>query len=705
MKKYITVIVLSLYMCTIQAQTKQDLLNTIDKDITSLKTLLKVADMRIELTAGTSKEFDASDGFNFEQQSLAKSAADKDALNKFFSQLKVHSKLFYPYNIVSIGKDEFDLLKLLGRDNFHFSHNPDKEPTYTPTRITFLDGTEISENLPIVSKKSIAAKHATTEKEDGKTYEYVDEEKMTALEKAIWESSSFDETIALQSSKPIKSISYHIELPVSSKKLYEFNTQQKTVHTIYGAITLEGVAGTKVYCTVPETDRDGDIQIEAYYKNGKVLRQKGSNSNTVVTDSKRKVYQEWITTLEKAKERVNKNEIKSDKDLKDFLTAHPVQMSDEDKKKYKSSVYTFSGPVSKVVFIVTDSVSKTESFDLAYDSYNANTKEEPFVATDFETGRNGLLNKAGQWVVKPRFSEDFRPVTRFFYRDQLDDIDTTYHYDPSAKAIQKVDYTIDDPEIYDGKYVKIIHRVNGPKGIANVTTGKVIVPVEYDYIFFRDDQFWVLDKNGQSGVMDRNFKIVLPIAYKGVDAEGGYISVREGGSKKDIYDARGKNITNGKYDDIKGTFSDGLLLVGKRYTNKEGYINTKNYFIDTLCNVKIDLTAKGYEDAEAFSAGLAVVRNSTRNYGYINTRGELIIPCQYKYARHFYPTSQLALVQLKDDSYVMIDKKGNIVKKLSGSYSKSKFEKADRASRILMTDQRSFNEYGEELEYNANDYW
>ncbi len=705
MKKYIAVIGLSLYMCTIQAQIQQELLNTIDKDITSLKTLLKVADMRIELTAGISKEFDPNDGFNFEQQSLAKPGADRQALHQFFSQLKVHSKLLYPYNFVSIGKDEFDLLKLLGRDNFYFSHNADKEPAYTPTHITFLDGNEISQKLPLVSKKSIAAKYTTTEKEDGKTYEYVDEEKMTALEKAIWESSSFDETIALQSSKPIKSVSYHIELPVSSKKIYQLNTQQKTVNTIYGAITLEGIAGTKVYCTVPDTDRDGDIQVEAYYKNGKVLRQKGSSSNTVVTDSKRKVYQEWITTLEKAKEQVNKNEIRSDTDLKAFLTAHPVQMSDEDKQKYKSSVYTFSGPVSKVVFIVTDSMSKTESFDITYDSYNANTKEEPFVATDFETGRNGLLDKAGQWVVKPRFSEDFRAVTRFFYRDQLDDADTTYHYDPATKTIQRVDYTIADPEIYDGKYVKVIHRVNGPKGIADATTGKIILPVEYDYIHFRDDQFWVLDKNGQSGVKDRNFKIVLPIAYKGVDAEAGYISVREGGAKKDIYDARGKNITNGKYDDIKGTFSDGLLLVGKRYTNKEGYIDTKNYFIDTLCNIKIDLTAKGYEDAEGFSAGLAVVRNSTRNYGYINTRGELVIPCQYKYARYFYPTSQLALVVLKDDTNVLIDKKGNIVKKLPGSFSKSKFNKTDRASRILMTDQRSFNEYGEELEYHTNDYW
>jgi len=102
---------------------------------------------------------------------------------------------------------------------------------------------------------------------------------------------------------------------------------------------------------------------------------------------------------------------------------------------------------------------------------------------------------------------------------------------------------------------------------------------------------------------------------------------------------------------------------------------------------------------------MASVKNDEGNYGYINTKGTLVIPFQYQYAWYFYPTSKLARVKLKDNTYALIDKSGNIVKKLPGSFVESKLRDADRASRILMEDRRSFNEYGEELEYNSNDYW
>ncbi|MBL7705323.1 MAG: WG repeat-containing protein [Taibaiella sp.] len=197
----------------------------------------------------------------------------------------------------------------------------------------------------------------------------------------------------------------------------------------------------------------------------------------------------------------------------------------------------------------------------------------------------------------------------------------------------------------------------------------------------------------------------MPIAYAQLEVQGDYIIAGKDGSGDDIYNESGKNITQRKYDDIKGTFNDGLLLVGKRHTSQEGYINTKYYYIDTQCQVKIDVAAKGYKDPEAFSAGLAIVKNNEGDYGYINTKGALAIPFQYQYAWYFYPTSRLARVKLKDNTYALIDKNGNIVKKLPGSFVKSKSSSADRASRILMQDERSFNEYGEELEYNSNDYW
>lgn len=702
MKKYLILISLSLSLQTVTAQTKQELLHKVDKDINSIKGLLKLSGMRIAITSGEQKDFDPKDGFNFEQSSMAQAPADREKLQEFFSSLRVHTKLLYPYNIISIGKKEFDLLKLIGKDNFYFSHQPDKEPVFTPTQITFLDGTTISKNLPLVSKESIAEKHTKTEKEDGETYSYVEEEELDELEKMIWKSSSFDETIALKAAKPVKSISYQIELPVPSKTIYE--VKGKTINTPYGLITIDTIAGTQVYCTLPDMEQDDDLQIEAYYKNGKVLRQKGSSSNTFISDNKKQMYQQWLSTLEQAKKDINKGNIKSDSDLEAYLKAHPVNTDEATKQAYKSSVYTFSGPVSKVIFILTDSVSKKESFELTFDTYGADVNQEEFVATDFENQKNGLINKAGKWIVPAQFNPYFRPLNRYYYWDQLDETENTYYYNPSTQTIQKVDYKINDPEIYDNKYVKITPRTNGPKGLADIRSGKIILPMEYDNVRFKSNKFWQLEKEDQKGVLDKNFKTLMPVAYSRLNIEGDYIIAGEN-DNIDVYNASGKNITQGKYDNIKGGFNDGLLLVGKRHTSKEGNTNTKYYYIDTQCQVKIDLAAKGYKDPEAFSAGMALVKNDEGNYGYMNTKGALIIPFQYQYAWYFYPTSKLARVKLKDNTYALIDKSGTIVKKLPGSFVQSKLRDADRASRILMEDKRSFNEYGEELEYNSNDYW
>lgn len=702
MKKYLILLCLSLSVQTVHAQTKQELLQKVEKDISSIKALLNLSGMRIEITPGDQKDFDPKDGFNFEQFSMAQTAASREKLQDFFSQLRVHTKLLYPYNIISIGKKEFDLLKLIGKDNFYFSHQPDKEPVFTPTRVTFLDGSTLSKNLPLVSKESIAGQHTKTEKEDGETYSYVDEDDLSELEKMIWSSSSFDETIALTTSKPIKSISYNIELPVPSKTIYE--VKGKTINTPYGIITIDTIAGTQVYCTLPDMEQDDDLQIEAYYKNGKVLRQKGSSSNTFISDHKKQMYQQWITILEQAKKDINKGSIKSDSDLEAYLKAHPVNTDEATKQAYKSSVYTFSGPVSKVVFILTDSVSKKESFELTFDTYGADVNQEEFVATDFESQKNGLLNKAGKWIVPAQLNPYFRPLNRYYYWDQFDETENTYYYNPSTQTIQKVAYKINDPEIYDDKYVKISPRTNGPKGLADIRSGKIILPMEYDNIRFKSNKFWQLEKEDKKGVLDKNFKTIMPVAYSRLDIEDDYIIAGES-DNLDVYNARGKNITQGKYDNIKGGFNDGLLLVGRRHTSKEGNTNTLYYYIDTLCQVKIDLAAKGYKDPEAFSAGMALVKNDEGNYGYMNTKGALVIPFQYQYAWYFYPTSKLARVKLKDNTYVLIDKSGNVVKKLPGSYIEGKLKSADRASRILMENKRSFNEYGEELEYNSNDYW
>ena len=78
---------------------------------------------------------------------------------------------------------------------------------------------------------------------------------------------------------------------------------------------------------------------------------------------------------------------------------------------------------------------------------------------------------------------------------------------------------------------------------------------------------------------------------------------------------------------------------------------------------------------------------------------------RYKLRSQKLPDNYTALNKLHDDTQVLINKQGEIIKKLPGDFIESKFNKEDRKSRILMSDKKSFNEYGEELKYDSRDYW
>ncbi|WP_316795240.1 WG repeat-containing protein [Pedobacter agri] len=674
------------------AQSKKDLIEKIDDDINSLKTLIKLSDTRIMITAGTTEKFSPDKESNFEADNTKK--VSDSVLNRFFKNLKVSTSLQYPYNMISLDKDEFDLLKLMGEESNYFMHNADMEPVYTPQKFNFLDGTETKNGY--LNRDSIARKHTKKEKDKGEDYEFVDESGMNTLEKYIYKGSSFNENIALMSPKPIRSIDYKISLPLTSKTLYQVSASNPQVKTPYGIIRLDTIVGNKVHCSLPDVENDRDIKIQAYYKDGRILSQKGSSSNTEVTPAKRKLYEDYIKILEKAKDRVKNDKIKTDKDLEKWLKANaPAALADDEKGNRKLVIYTFAGPVSSVAFSVSDSIPQIKNFNVNY-SFDYNDDDgNYFLAMDFAKQKSGFLNKEGKWIVQPQFNEHFRKLNRSFYWDQYDDVDNTYWLNRQTNTVQKVAYKIDDPKIFDGKYVKIEPRVNGLNGIVDATTGKIVLPMEYDNLKFKGGKYWWGIKDGNEGVYDRNFKLILPFKYGNVDIEGDYFKVKEN-DQENIFDASGKNLTQNKYKNIKGTFHDGLLLI-RKMEDKNKHVVSGYVYVDKLNNVKINATAKGYEDPEPFSEGLALVENASGDKGFINTAGNLAIPFKYKYAYSFYPTSKLALVQLNNNSYVLINKKGVIVKNLYGEYYSQDYDEDKNTWRLKFRDNLVYNEFGKEL--------
>lgn len=148
----------------------------------------------------------------------------------------------------------------------------------------------------------------------------------------------------------------------------------------------------------------------------------------------------------------------------------------------------------------------------------------------------------------------------------------------------------------------------------------------------------------------------------------------------DVFDAKGNNLTKGRYSRFDGTFSNGLLLAKKENRDEDNRIKSTDYFyIDTRGNEKLSFPASKYHDAEPFVNGLAKVEKQNNDeflydgdWGYIDTEGRVVIPFMYATTYGFH--GKYAYVELREGekrTYAFIDRNNKMEKKLSAGYQSS----------------------------------
>ena len=85
------------------------------------------------------------------------------------------------------------------------------------------------------------------------------------------------------------------------------------------------------------------------------------------------------------------------------------------------------------------------------------------------------------------------------------------------------------------------------------------------------------------------------------------------------------------------------------------------YEVENEVEYEVEITpsfieaVKQYNELNSFSEGLAPVKKNGK-WGFINTKGDLVIPCEYDFAYSF--SNGVALVEL-NNKYGYIDKYGN----------------------------------------------
>lgn len=212
-------------------------------------------------------------------------------------------------------------------------------------------------------------------------------------------------------------------------------------------------------------------------------------------------------------------------------------------------------------------------------------------------------------------------------------------------------------------------------------TGKEVIPLKYDYLSDFHEGLASVRQNNKWGFIDKTGKEVIPCKYNlAADFSEGLASV-DLKNKWGFIDKTGKVVIPIIYDDVR-SFNEGLASVT---------LNDKSGFIDNTGKVVIPLI---YESAGLFNEGLAVVGKNgyygcidkTGNeiipfkyesfnryfkegllavklndlWGYIDKTGKEIIPFKYQFAGTF--DNGVALVEVSQENYIEINKKGECVK-------------------------------------------
>lgn len=217
------------------------------------------------------------------------------------------------------------------------------------------------------------------------------------------------------------------------------------------------------------------------------------------------------------------------------------------------------------------------------------------------------------------------------------------------------------PDIQNGFFVV---ANNKKKGLYDSNQG-LVVPCEYDNIItggYDKSPSFAVRKDGNSGYINRKGEIIIPLRYSSVsrfpDPNSGLV-VASNGDYCAIYDQYGNNIVPSRQA-TQCDFVDGMSVgyYGER-PNRQYFIMDKYGKETRLPDVKF---IDGFMMCE-FKSGRLPVMNTESKWGYIDTKGNLIVPYIYDEAEEYSGDCTRVGTRLEDGAviYKYLDVDGNVL--------------------------------------------
>ncbi|MCV6629676.1 MAG: WG repeat-containing protein [Flavobacteriaceae bacterium] len=418
------------------------------------------------------------------------------------------------------------------------------------------------------------------------------------------------------------------------------------------------------------------IYVEALNKEGKALWQKSSYTSTM--DILNTKYLEKLSKyFNNIVNDIDHQKIKTKKQLINKLAkSYPNENDYGTEKVQKTIIYnTCQGNVAEVkLYFGEKRNSKTIAFTMLNKGtyFNNLSIEKFFVDNDY---MHGIMDLKGNWVVKPIPNQISHMIGNYYSINRgIFANDKLYYLNLKTKQLEPQSFFMMSPKIYNGHYATITKtsNTNAIQGLINLKTQEVLLEPKYRHLKANKTFYWAKETRRSPYIISnfKDHKNIMAGSFEDVNFYDDYFVVE---TKKetitnshtyhslyDFYDVNGNKMNRMQIVDIPSYHSfgkDNLLVITD--TNGDKY-----YILKSGDKAPIDI--KDYQKLGAFSYGLASVKHKNNNlWGYINTKGKLVIPCMYRDAHIF--IGGTAVVTTKKNKQILINLNNKTIFVLPGS--------------------------------------
>lgn len=624
MKKILLTVFL-LHITSVFSQNKaiKERIDELKESIEGLEQMEAFYTTRLVVAPGDSA-FDENDPFAFTKSEKINSI---DFITEKLKTKQFRQDITAPYSYLELNDlNLFDWIELFGVGNFFFDEHPDLMPVLELEKVDFADGTSAT----------------------AKEIEVAD------LSEVLGEETSRlnDAFFLVRTTKTITAITYKVNLKNIDPQTAVLNEKQTTATIDNQMITLKEWKGKEVAFLLPEPLYSSVLGYDAVYKDGRFLQEKGSNMTNLPSEEKREQLKKITYFYKETLKKADDKKFKTVSDLDAYIKQnHPVVDTLTPNSVYKT-LY-FSGPLAelRLYFPSTGAKTITKEIKNSMITYSGQPKKWK-VGTDFKTGKCGVLDSKGKWVVPPDYYRIYNQNDCFFdvYENEEGE-PVTYWLSENGlqwKYLKKIELYRQDKY---GAFLIVEDGVNGPKGVFNTETGEMVVPALHDNIYI-EEPFLVIRNDRAFRIVNRQMKLVVEGNYDEVNIDENFIYLLPEGANGftgyKLMNEKGENISGDYLFERNKAGGNGLVLAFKKgqkeYERHFFYLNEKGKAV-------ISLNPAKYKEAEPFRHNRALVKNTDDYYGFINEKGTEVIQCNLIQANIF--RGKYALVRKKNE-------KGNV---------------------------------------------